>query len=234
MAHSSNPDALSFRQSLGGQSDAVVADTQLNLVVTPPQNDLHVLGARMTVHIHECFLGDPKERHARTLVKRRCVEIAVEGRSNSGPAFEPANQGSERLAEISLAKFGRVMKKRERPELLIDLVDGVRDFLDQGVVDRRRLQDAKTREPKLQGHKKLAGRIMQFLAEPLTLIFMDLQEFVEVLRRRRTSRIHGPITRLRFRGAAGAGRRFERLQFDMVAHTTRTPGATLENDVANY
>ena len=75
---------------------------------------------------------------------------------------------------------------------------------------------------------------MQLLPKALTLVFVDFQEFVELM-------LSGSARNVRRRGQPGragetgrCGRRFDRLQFEMVAHSIGTPGRHSEKQGGDY
>jgi hypothetical protein len=206
-------------------------DTQFYLVAAPTEDDLHMTRMRVAMNVDKRFLDYPKERDANPLVERRCIKITIKRSLDARPACEPPDQSFKRAAKIALAEFGRIVKKGERPQLLIDVLDRVRDLLDQRIVDGRRLNDSKTCQAELQRYKKLAGRVMQLLPKPLTLIFVNFEELVEFVRSRGSGGGDGLCRRCSKRTAVRHP--LEGLKFELVGHSIEPPGHSL-NKVANY
>jgi hypothetical protein len=135
----------------------------------------------MAVNIDEGLLRDAKERHRDRFIHARAIADTSENGAYAGPSTEPKRKAFHGSAQAIIAEFDRIMEIGNRPDFPVDKPNRILDLIDQVIMLVVRLDTLEVGNAQLQRNHELACRVVQFLAEALTLIFVNPQEAVELI-----------------------------------------------------
>jgi hypothetical protein len=182
VAHALEADSAGrSRHDLDGKALAIIRHGQEEQVGLALKHDSDGRCMRMAVNVDEGLLRDAKERHRDRFIDARAIADTFENGAYAGPSAEPKRKGFHGSAQAIIAEFDRIMEIGDRPDFPVDKPNRILDFLDQVIVLVVRLDTLEVGNAQLQRNHELACRVVQFLAEALTLIFVNPQEAVELI-----------------------------------------------------
>jgi len=184
VAHSLQADPVRLVVERVRNTDTIIRNRKLNAVARTFQRHFGGRSECVPVNVHQGFLNDPEHGGCEGFCDPEKVACRFECDPDRCTPAEIAAQGLQGQDHTTIAKLSGIFHERERPDLAVNLPDRIIDFDHKVVMAATRLDPAKATDAQLERDQQLAGRIMQFLSDPLSLKFADLEELTEKARSR--------------------------------------------------
>lgn len=133
----------------------------------------------MAVNVDQRFLGDSQNCDGGRLIHICRVPGRIEIRFDSRPPSKTRRQCLDGRPKRPISQFRRIMQEGKRPELLVYATHRVLNVVEQSVMGGVRIGAPEVRDTQLQSNHQLARGIVEFLAEPLSLILMDPKNLIQ-------------------------------------------------------